>query len=64
MMYEVFVVVWNYRYQNSNVTILLMWHVDSQTFDELVWIRFFLDFEYFRFRFFNHSKQKTQTLIY
>lgn len=26
---------------NSNVTILLMWHIDRQTFDELVWILFF-----------------------
>lgn len=65
VMYDVVVVVvWNYQYQNSNVTILLVWHIDRQTFDDVMWpFLDIVDFEHFRFRLFNHSGE-AQTLIY
>lgn len=63
MMYEVFVVVWNYRYQNSSVTVLLMWHIDRQTFDELASV-LFLPISNISVLDFSIVPKKTQTLIY
>lgn len=58
-----FVVVWNYRYQNSSVTVLLMWHIDRQTFDELASV-LFLPISNISVLDFSIVPKKTQTLIY